>query len=578
MTNYNNLKEDCTANNGAHEMLETENLSLILRAMKFAATKHRVHRRKDKEKSAYINHPIAVAEMLHTVGGISHVPTLVAAILHDTVEDVGATFDEIKAEFGEEVLSIMREVTDDKNLSTAEIIRIGIETAPNKSLGARQIKIADKISNIYDMTHTPPHKWSLERKQEYLYWTEELISRLRGTNEELERLYDETVAECRATLMTDLEKSILLATKAHAGQRDKSEAPYILHPLRVMLQTLTEAETMAAVLHDTVEDTKLTLEDLRREGLPPHVIEAVDCLTKREGEPYEDFIKRVKTNRIARNVKLADLKDNLDVTRLDQISEKDAERLNRYLRVRRELLKSTEIEREREWREKEAARKKAIKDQESEANRSSRGSESKEPTQREPRGRDEMDALTRFALAGQTRNGGKLRKWVHCRNVALRLDETLRETGEAGSEELEQIVLAGFGHDLYEDSEITSEQVAVWFGSEVDKLIESVTNRFGDAYPEEYSRHLETISEAGKLIKLADLLDNLSSSTEALADNGVDWTRHFLLPIVGPQWNRLRHMTFREYPQAGELLRARVREAWRGLHQAMNESNLAVTT
>jgi (p)ppGpp synthase/HD superfamily hydrolase len=140
--------------------------------------------------------------------------------------------------------------------------------------------------------------------------------------------------------MTDLEKAILVATKAHAAieQREKSGVPYILHPLRVMLQTRTEVEMMAAVLHDVVEDTKLTLEDLRREGLPERVIEAVDCLTNREGEPYDDFIERVKTNPIARNVKLADLKDNMDITRLVQLSGKDVTRLNQYLRAWRELL------------------------------------------------------------------------------------------------------------------------------------------------------------------------------------------------------------------------------------------------
>src|SRR5262249_55024318 len=159
-------------------MLETENLSLILRSMKFAATKHRDQRRKGKEASPYINHPIAVAEMLHTIGGVSDVATLAAAILHDTIEDVGATPDEIKMEFGEEELSILLEVTDDKSLSKPELISIGLETDSNQALGARQIKIADKISNIYDITHTPPHKWSVERKQEYLDSTEKLVDRL----------------------------------------------------------------------------------------------------------------------------------------------------------------------------------------------------------------------------------------------------------------------------------------------------------------------------------------------------------------------------------------------------------------
>ena len=140
--------------------------------------------------------------------------------------------------------------------------------------------------------------------------------------------------------MTELEKAILVATNAHAriGRREKNGLPYILHSLRVMLQTRTDAEMMAAVLHDTVEDAGLTFEDLRREGMPEKVIEAVDCLTKREGEPYDDFIERVKTNPVARNVKLADLKDNMDITRLDQLSGEDVTRLNQYLRAWRELL------------------------------------------------------------------------------------------------------------------------------------------------------------------------------------------------------------------------------------------------
>src|SRR5262245_15564234 len=114
-------------------MLNTENLSLILRSMKFAAAKHRVQRRKDKEKSAYINHPIEVAETLHSIGGVSDIPTLVAAILHDTIEDTGTTHDEIRELFGEEVLSIVLEVTDDKTLTKDERKRLQIETAADKS-------------------------------------------------------------------------------------------------------------------------------------------------------------------------------------------------------------------------------------------------------------------------------------------------------------------------------------------------------------------------------------------------------------------------------------------------------------
>ena len=139
--------------------------------------------------------------------------------------------------------------------------------------------------------------------------------------------------------MTHLERAILLATQAHAekGQKDKAGKPYILHPLRMMLRMRTEAEMTAAVLHDVVEDTGWTLDALRGEGFPEEVIEAVDCLTQREGEAYEDFIERLKPNIIARRVKLADLEDNMDVKRITQLSERDAQRINKYLRFWRVL-------------------------------------------------------------------------------------------------------------------------------------------------------------------------------------------------------------------------------------------------
>ena len=139
--------------------------------------------------------------------------------------------------------------------------------------------------------------------------------------------------------MNALEKAIVLATRAHArkNQRDKGGAPYILHPLRVMLKMRTKPEMMAAVLHDVVEDTHCTLADLRKGGIPEKVVQAVDCLTKRTGESYDHFIERVKTNPMSRNVKLADLADNMDITRIAQLSADDATRLNKYLRVWRDL-------------------------------------------------------------------------------------------------------------------------------------------------------------------------------------------------------------------------------------------------
>ncbi|MCS3629018.1 hypothetical protein GGP53_002897 [Salinibacter ruber] len=137
--------------------------------------------------------------------------------------------------------------------------------------------------------------------------------------------------------MPTLEDAIALAAEAHAGQTDKAGAPYILHLLRAMqAQESTEAR-MAAVLHDLVEDTEHTFEDLGEMGYPSEVIEALRHVTKRDGEPYADFAERAGQHPIARRVKIADLEDNMDVTRLDSVGEEDADRLNKYLRAHRRL-------------------------------------------------------------------------------------------------------------------------------------------------------------------------------------------------------------------------------------------------
>jgi (p)ppGpp synthase/HD superfamily hydrolase len=134
--------------------------------------------------------------------------------------------------------------------------------------------------------------------------------------------------------MATLEDAIALAAEAHRGQRDKVGQPYILHALRVMLRMETEEEQMAAVLHDVVEDTRYTLDDLRRLGYPEPVIAAVDRLTRRTDESYEQFVERASAEPIARRVKLADIEDNMDVRRLSEVTEGGRERLNRYIRAR----------------------------------------------------------------------------------------------------------------------------------------------------------------------------------------------------------------------------------------------------
>jgi (p)ppGpp synthase/HD superfamily hydrolase len=135
-----------------------------------------------------------------------------------------------------------------------------------------------------------------------------------------------------------LDAALAMAAKAHAGQKDRYGKPYILHPLRVMLRCRTEEEMLAAILHDVVEDTPLALADLKAAGCPARVLKAVDCLSRRDGETYGSYLRRVKTNRIAMTVKLADLDDNSDPSRLLRASKRDARRLGKYRRARRFLM------------------------------------------------------------------------------------------------------------------------------------------------------------------------------------------------------------------------------------------------
>lgn len=138
--------------------------------------------------------------------------------------------------------------------------------------------------------------------------------------------------------MSTLERAIEIAAQAHAGQVDKAGQPYILHPLRLMLVVRTTHERMAAVLHDVVEDTPWTFEDLAREGFPQAVIEAVKALTKHQGESRIEAAKRVVQHPIARVVKLADVSDNMNLSRIPQPTEKDFARLREYEQVRAILL------------------------------------------------------------------------------------------------------------------------------------------------------------------------------------------------------------------------------------------------
>lgn len=130
--------------------------------------------------------------------------------------------------------------------------------------------------------------------------------------------------------MSDLDKALEIACKAHIGQIDKAGHPYILHPLRLMLRCETEKERIAALLHDVVEDSDYTLDDLRAAGFGEEIVEAVDCLSRRQDESYDEFIARAAANSLAKRVKIKDIQDNLDLTRIAVLSENDLKRIARY--------------------------------------------------------------------------------------------------------------------------------------------------------------------------------------------------------------------------------------------------------
>ena len=135
-----------------------------------------------------------------------------------------------------------------------------------------------------------------------------------------------------------LERAIAIAATAHAGQVDKGGAPYILHPLKVMLRMNTLEQRIVAVLHDVVEDCGVSLDDLRKEGFSEEVLSAIESVTKVPGESYEDFVDRAAQNPIGRVVKLADLEENSDLSRIDSPSWEDLERVEKYRRAIARLL------------------------------------------------------------------------------------------------------------------------------------------------------------------------------------------------------------------------------------------------
>jgi guanosine-3',5'-bis(diphosphate) 3'-pyrophosphohydrolase len=162
----------------------------IFVALRFAAEKHKHHRRKGGRDIPYINHPIGVATLLATIGGVTDSDVLAAALLHDTVEDTDTSPEELNRLFGPVITAIVLEVSDDPDLTSAERKATQVREAPFKSPQAKLIRLADKTCNIHDIAHEPPPTWSDERRLAYFDWAEQVVAGLRGSNAALEAEFD----------------------------------------------------------------------------------------------------------------------------------------------------------------------------------------------------------------------------------------------------------------------------------------------------------------------------------------------------------------------------------------------------
>jgi len=172
-------------------MFTEDELRLLLKALSFAAYKHRDQRRKDVNASPYINHPISLANILCNQGHVTDIETICGALLHDTVEDTDTTAAELEGEFGKVISDIVMAVSDDTSLPRDERKQLQIVHAAELTDKAKMVKLADKISNLHDVAHNPPKGWELERRQQYFDWAKAVVDQIRGTHADLEKLFDE---------------------------------------------------------------------------------------------------------------------------------------------------------------------------------------------------------------------------------------------------------------------------------------------------------------------------------------------------------------------------------------------------
>jgi (p)ppGpp synthase/HD superfamily hydrolase len=300
----------------------------------------------------YFTHLEAVAHLLDQHGYADDV-SLAAAYLHDLIEDQPAFTAELQREMPPEVVDVVSVLTERK-LDSAGNERPkaqrfadyagGLSRDSASAARAIPVSCADRLHNTRSVIEDAR---SGESSFSHMNTRPgELLDQL-GT---LRRIYAPVV---KGSLLAALDaatdelgkmirrwlpgRAAVIASQAHLGQFDKAGEPYILHPMRLAVRASTPEERIVALLHDVVEDSDVTLEELAREGFGPAVVRALECLTRKPGETYDTFIERIAADKLATRVKLLDLEDNADLSRLRNVSPEDRERARKYHRAKARL-------------------------------------------------------------------------------------------------------------------------------------------------------------------------------------------------------------------------------------------------
>jgi hypothetical protein len=195
MKNFDVLAEVLNEAYHKEKSMTAQEIAEICAGIEFAADKHRLQTRKNKEKTPYVSHPLGVAYNLMKIGDVRETAVIIGALLHDTVEDTQTTFDEIEKKFGSTIVALVKEVTNDKSLAKEARNRLQVINATHKSKGAAQIKLADKLYNLKDLAGHPPEDWSQARIDHYYEWAQSVIDRLPQANDKLHEAVEAVINE-----------------------------------------------------------------------------------------------------------------------------------------------------------------------------------------------------------------------------------------------------------------------------------------------------------------------------------------------------------------------------------------------